>query len=76
MCHPVRVICLGTGLPALDPGADGRLNHRSLWLPFNVTYFQCTEGNYKRWLVNGFVLLSPELQEQFQQFGPKEAISM
>ena len=61
---------------ALDPIGDGRLNHQSLWLQFNVTYFQCTEANYERWLVNGFVLLSPELEEQFQQFGPKEAISM
>lgn len=34
------------------------------------------EANYTRRLLNGFVLLSPELQERFQQFGPKEAISM
>jgi len=72
----MRVICLGIRLTALDPMADGRLNHPKVWLRLNVTNFQCTEADYKRWLVNRFVLLSPESQEQFQQFGPKEAVGM
>lgn len=60
-----------TGRP-LTP-ADGRLNHRRLRLDFTTadpqqSPFQAVWG----WAC--FAL--PELQEQFQQFGPKEAASM
>lgn len=46
---------------ALDPVADSRVN-RGTWLQFNIMYFQCIRANYKRLLVNGFVLLSLEVQ--------------